>query len=246
MSSSVEGGQVVAVVTGAGSGIGKATALRFAEDGMAVSCFDLRNADQTAAEIERAGGRAVAVTGSVANEEDWELLRKVTTEALGPIGVLANVAGYFTPDDSLLTETRETIDRMIQTNLLGAVLGMRMVLPDMIRRGGGKIVNVSSSASYIALPGTALYAATKAGLEALTAQVAAEYGGSDIQINAMSPGAVDTPLLRTQTPERMEVLQAKRRGRQGMASPEAPAEIISFLASSASNYINGAVLRCGN
>jgi NAD(P)-dependent dehydrogenase (short-subunit alcohol dehydrogenase family) len=163
----------------------------------------------------------------------------------GAVGVLANVAGAFFPlEDSLVTIPRNLIDTLIQTNLLGPILGMRAVLPAMIERKAGKIVNVTSAAAVMRVLGTAVYGATKGGLESLTGQASKEYGVHNIQINAVSPGAVDTPALRRNRPEVVAAVLTSRGGK-GLATPDQPAGVISFLASSAADYINGVVIRCG-
>lgn len=235
----------VAIVTGAGSGIGKATAIRLASDGTAVACFDLKGATATAEAINELGGRAVPFDGDVSIVEHWEQVRKLANAKFGVVTALANVAGVFFPwDDSLVTVPHALIDKMIQTNLVGPILGMRAVLPDMIERRSGKIVNVSSAAAVMRVNATAIYSATKGGLESLTGQASKEYGGYNIQINAVSPGAVDTPALRSNRPEMVAAVLASR-GSRGLAQPDQPAGVIAFLLSSAADYINGCVIRCG-
>lgn len=230
----------VAIVTGAGSGIGKATAKALAKLNYSVVCFDLANGAPTAAEINEEGGAAVDFAGDVSNSDDWAAVVELAA-AQGGAYALANVAGYHEVEDTVLSFTESQFGRLISVNLHGPLLGMRAVLPGMMERRSGKIINVSSGVTLMGVPNHAAYTASKGGIDSLTRQAAIEYGSYNIQINCVVPGAVNTQMMRHNTDEINAIIQqgipAKRVG-----EPEEIAAAIAFLASPASNYVNGVLL----
>jgi NAD(P)-dependent dehydrogenase (short-subunit alcohol dehydrogenase family) len=231
----------VAIITGAGSGIGRATAFRFAEEGAAVLLFDLKGADTTCAEIQASGGTAATLHGDVSSSDDWAKAVAAAESALGPVDILCNIAGVSHLEDFVLDISEERFDWFIRINLKGTFLGMQAVLPGMIDRRYGKIVNTSSGVTLIGLPNHAGYTASKGGVDAVSRQVAIDMAPHNINVNIVLPGAVDTPIRGTNSPEANAAIAANiplnRVGR-----PEDVAGAILFLASADADYITGASL----
>ncbi|KAA9166329.1 SDR family oxidoreductase [Amycolatopsis acidicola] len=188
-----------ALVTGATQGIGRATAERLAADGAHVACADIQDTADTVKAIEEAGGSAEVIALDIRSAGDWS----AAVEHLGRVDYLANVAGVVNmiSEDSVVGLTEEAWDHVLGTDLKGPWLGMRAVIPGMITRGGGRIVNISSLAALRGLPNLASYSAAKGGVAALTRQAAFEYAEHNILINAIAPGTIDTPILGDITPE---------------------------------------------
>lgn len=234
-----------AIVTGAASGIGRATALRFAAEGAAVGCLDMADAvDDTVAEITGAGGRAVAVRVDVADESSVaDAVTSVRTD-LGPVSVLANVAGVLR---FAITHEASVSDfeLMLSVNLKGPFLMCRAVLPEMLELGGGAIVNVASSAGMFGQAYNAGYCASKGGVAMMTRAIAWEYVNQNIRVNAISPGQVDTPMVSTiDFPEGMDWKLMRKAMTQGnkALSPDEPAGLIAFLASDEAKSMTGTVI----
>jgi NAD(P)-dependent dehydrogenase (short-subunit alcohol dehydrogenase family) len=236
----------VAIITGASSGIGRATAKLFAREGARVVVGARRRTelDVLVAEIEAAGSRAVAVAGDVREEAFAEALVGMAVERFGGLDVAFNNAGAFgemgpTPEVSLAGW-----NDAIETNLTGAFLGAKHQLPAMLRRRGGSLIFTSTFLGHTAgMPGVAAYAASKAGLIGLTQALAVEFGPRGIRVNAILPGGTDTPMAREMnaTPEALafvESLHALKR----MASPDEQARSVLYLASDASRFTTGTAL----
>jgi len=235
----------VALITGAGSGIGREAALLFAREGASVVVAEVADdpGKQTVAEIEKAGGRAHFVHADVCRGDDVRGMVAEAEKTYGQLNVLFNNAGVFPDaDGSVLDTDEETWDFVLRVNLKGIFLGCKYGIPALLRAGGGSIVN---TASFVALMGAATpqiaYTASKGGVLALTREIAIEFARRGIRVNALCPGPVDTPLLQElfRDPERR-----KRRivhipmGRLARADEVAKAAL--FLASDESSYINGA------
>lgn len=233
----------VAIVTGAGSGIGQACAERLARDGYAVACFSTRNAAATAQAIAAQGGRAIHVHGDVGSVEDWTRVMDEAQQAFGPVGVLINAAGVAPADDHVATLPVPVMEHTIRTNLLGSMIGMQMVLPGMIERRAGKIINFTSRSADVGMPGLAAYSATKGAINSLTAQAAKDYAQYNININAISPGTIATNMTKGREANVAAALAA--RGMKAPGTPDRPAGIVAFLVSPESDYLNGIVVRCG-
>jgi NAD(P)-dependent dehydrogenase (short-subunit alcohol dehydrogenase family) len=237
----------VALITGAGSGIGRVAAELFAAEGAAVVVADLvaDAARDTSVAITSKGGRAEAVTVDVADEGQVAGMVAAAVEAFGGLHVLFNNAGIFPGDDGGVLDTPpSTWDRVMQVNLKGVWLGCRAAVPAMIDSGGGSIVNV---ASFVALMGAATaqvaYTASKGGVLAFTRELAVEYARSGIRANALCPGPIDTPLLAelmadpARRQRRMVHIPMGRLGR-----PEEIARAALFLASDDSSFMTGSAL----
>jgi NAD(P)-dependent dehydrogenase (short-subunit alcohol dehydrogenase family) len=228
----------VAVVTGAASGIGAATAERLAREGAAVVLADLSaKGEEVGKLIADAGGRASFVPADVANEQDWARV-VAAAHAYGPVDVL--VSNAFTVDVSAAHETsRASWDRQLAVNLTGAFLGVHEVLPDL-RERGGSVVLVSSVHARFGIPGHPAYAAAKSALVGLCGQLAVEYAPR-VRVNAVLPGPVMTGAWdRVDEADRRLTVEATPAGRFG--TPAEVAAAIAFLAGPEASFITGASL----
>lgn len=231
----------VAIVTGAGSGIGKETAIRFGREGAKVLCFDIKGQEETASQIVDSGGTALSFRGDVTKNLDWQNAVQMVLDNYGTINILANVAGVVSRgSDKLLDQTEEEWNRVIDIDLKGVFLGMKNVMPEMIKNKRGKIVNVSSLAAHVGLTNLVAYSAAKGGVAAMTRQVAMEYAADNVQVNAVSPGIIQTPILGDTTPEMTRIFSAATpAGRLG--KPEEISNLILFFASDEADFVTGQV-----
>lgn len=186
----------VAVVTGAYGGIGKAVSLRLSQDGHAVVCADIQAPTETVEEIQELGGTALSVTLDVTRATDWTALMEQVKETLGGVDILVASAGVVNrlSVDTVVDLTEEAWDHVLGVDAKGVWLGMQAVIPSMLERGGGRVVNISSLAAHKGLQGLASYTAAKGAVEALTRQAAVEYGRSGILVNAVAPGTIETTI----------------------------------------------------
>jgi 2-hydroxycyclohexanecarboxyl-CoA dehydrogenase len=236
------------VVTGGGGGIGSAVCAGFATEGAAVAVLD-RAGDAAATTAERItadGGRSVAIAADITERASVDAAVEQVTSELGPIDVLVNNAGWdlFAP---FLDTNPEDWSKLIDINLVGALHMHHAVLPGMVERGSGRIVNVSSDAARVGSSGEAVYAACKAGMVALSKTLAREHSRHGITFNVVCPGPTDTALLATFTeqaanPEKLR--EAFRRaipmGRLGQ--PEDLVGAVLFFASDAASFVTAQVL----
>ncbi len=237
----------VALVTGAGSGIGRSAAVGLAAAGAAVVVTDLvpGGLDETVGAIEAAGGKGVPVLGDVRVRGDVAAAVEAARTHFGGLDIVFANAGVSLYEEFEL-QSEESIDLVLDTNLKGALLCAQLAVPELRRRGGGSIVFVSSVQAYVTLPGCVPYAAAKAGLVAAARALAPEVGRHGIRVNVIAPGTIDTPMLhrdlsgmaRDEADRFLEqVAAANALGRIGR--PEEIAEVVLFLASDASRYVTG-------
>lgn len=233
----------VAIVTGASSGIGRVTAKLFAAEGARVVVGARREAELNSlvAEIEAAGGQAVALAGDVREENYAKALVDLAVARYGRLDIAFNNAGTLGQTGPTTEVTEEGWDQAIDINLTGSFLGAKHQVAQMLKNGGGSIIFTSTFVGYsFAFPGTAAYAASKAGVIGLTQALAAEYGPQAIRVNAVLPGAVETDMYleMNNTPESQQFisnLHALRR----VASPEELAKAVLFFASDDSSFVTG-------
>jgi NAD(P)-dependent dehydrogenase (short-subunit alcohol dehydrogenase family) len=237
-----------AIVTGAGSGIGRAIARRLAEDGLAVGVLDLDDAAAASVtdELREKGYEAVAVGGvDVSDRRQVDDAMRLVGDALGPVLVLVNNAGI-TGFKEFLAITDEMWHRMMAVNLDGAYFCTQAVVPGMVEAGWGRIVNISSSSAQSGQQYMVHYVTSKAGLIGFTKALALELGPKGITVNTIPPGFVDTPMLRAS--EERGLLgasvddHAARTPVRRAGRPEDIAAACSFLVSDEAGYITGQVL----
>ena len=233
----------VAIVTGGGGGIGRATSLALAREGAAVAVVDLRGADAVAAEIEAAGARATAYSADVARSTDVQAMVDAVAVRFGGIDILVNNAGIGRPGQ-IEDVSEEEWDRTLAVNLKAHFLTCRAVVPYMRRRGRGHIVNVASIAGrHVSLANSIPYTSAKAGVIGFTRHLAQELGPDGIRVNAIAPGPVRTGFSSVMTPGSEQEARVRARIPLGYVStPEEQAAVILFLASDAASFVHGAIL----
>lgn len=242
----------VALITGAGSGIGQGVALRFAKEGAKIALCDIRedSLEDTASQLKDAGADFAAFAGDVSLTADVERFFAGTVERFGRIDIAVNNAGIGNPPAPLVAMTDEGFDRTIAVNLRGVFLCMRAAGQQMIKQGGGgRIISVASQAGKSGFAMLAPYCATKAGVLLMSKAMAKEVGAHKITVNAVCPGTIDTPLLRgTLDPilNNMGITLEDWALKNGppiplgrIGYPEDVANVITFLASDDADYMTG-------
>ena len=234
-----------AIVTGAASGIGRATALRLAADGASVGCLDQADAvEETVAQIREAGGRATAAHVDVRDEDSVASAVRTAEAELGPTRILANVAGVLRFAHTETLDVAEW-DLLIDVNLKGPFLMSRATIPSMLANGGGGFTNRGTSARLFAQGDMAHFYAGQRGGVRLTRSLAWEYLKRDIRVNAIAPGGVDPPMTgRVDFPDGIDFELIRKTMAIGnkMLSPTEPAALIAFLSSDEAAGINGAIV----
>jgi NAD(P)-dependent dehydrogenase (short-subunit alcohol dehydrogenase family) len=233
----------VAVITGAGSGMGRATAKLFAAEGAKVVCADISGQqNDVAAEI---GAAAVAVHADVAQEEDVKKMIATAEEKFGRLDILINNAGFGGQMAPLHEQTVERWDHVHSVNIRGVFFGMKYGIVSMLKSGGGAIVNISSASGLVGWKGHSIYGAAKAGVNQLTKAAALDYAGNKIRVNAVLPGTVWTGLVKQskehpEPPKGIFRLPGIPLDRWGLAKDIAYAAL--FLASDEAAYVTGVLL----
>ena len=235
-----------ALITGGGGGIGRATALAFAREGARVAIADANaeSAQQTVEQVNQAGGQAMSLSGDVTDSAQVQAMVNAVIAAYGRIDCAFNnagIAGFQVDASGKRTHewADESFDRMIAVNLRGVWLCMKHELPQMLKQGGGVIVNTGSIAGLSGLPTSSAYVAAKHGVLGLTKTAAVEYAQDRIRVNAVCPGYIET---------NMTVDTMRRRGEQilgmvpfrRMGKPEEIAEMVLWLSSDRASYVSGA------
>ena len=238
----------VALVTGGGSGIGRATALLLAEEGARVAVVDLDSARASAVadEITGAGGRAVVVRGDVSTDGSAEAIVQQVLEGLGRVDVLVNSAGLGA-NRRLAEITDDFVEQIFSVNLKGSLFMAKHASNAMIKSGGGAIVNIASATATRPRPDMPVYVATKGGVVSLTRSLAIDLAQYGIRANCVSPGSTDTPMLNRhystmddsddRRGRNIEAVPLKREGQ-----PREIGSVILFLASDESSYVTGQVI----
>jgi 3-oxoacyl-[acyl-carrier protein] reductase len=233
----------VALVTGAGSGIGRASAERFAAEGAQVVAVDLKGAEETAAAIEAAGGEALALAADVADESAVGEMAAAALERFGRVDVLLNNAGVLDSFEPAAETSTETWNRVLGVNVFAQFFTARALLPQMVELGDGAIVNVASTAGLNGGNGGAAYTTSKHAVIGLTRQLCFDYAREGIRCNVICPGAVETGMTKEifASPDAavMEAVESAPIGR--WAQPKELATAALFLASDEASFVNGAV-----
>jgi 3-oxoacyl-[acyl-carrier protein] reductase len=235
----------VAIITGASRGIGRAIALRLAQDNIAVVvnyAHRASDADDVVQAIEAAGGRAIALQGDVANASDCARLFDATEAEYGGVDIVINNAGVIQPGTTMLADTDDALyERIFAINTRGTFNMLRLAATRM--RANGRIVNFSSSVIGLALPGYAIYAGSKAAVETFTNIFAKELRGKGISVTAVAPGPTATDLfMEGKTPELVERL-GKMAPLERLGTPEDIASTVAFLVGPQGAWVNGQTLR---
>ena len=233
----------VALITGAGSGIGRASALAFAREGAKVAVADIvvEGGEETVRMVKEAGGEAFFIKVDVANAADVEAMVNAVVDTYGRIDCAYNNAGIEGRLASTDEYPEDMFDKVIDINLTGVWLCMKYELPQMLKQGGGAIVNTASGAGLIGVAGMSAYVASKHGVVGLTKTAALEYAKSGIRVNAVCPGLIQTPMVERITADQPQLgealVAAEPVGRTG--KPEEIAESVVWLSSDAASFVTG-------
>ncbi len=238
----------VAIVTGAGAGIGRATALLFAREGAKVVIADLdpRGGAETVDLIKKDGGEAILALTDVSKSSEVQNMVKTTLDAYGRLDILVNNAGIFA-EGSVVETTEDDWRRLLGVNLTGVFLCMKYCIPEMIKGGGGAIVNVGSEAGLVGIGNQVTYNVSKSGVIALTRSTALDFALHNVRVNCLCPGRTLTPLVQkviaeSEDPAATRRILSEDRPLKRMGEPEEIAAGILFLASDEAPYAIGTIL----
>ena len=235
-----------ALVTGARRGIGKGIAKKLAQDGakVVVTDIDLEDCKEVVKEIEKEGGEAIALELDVTAKENIKNVIKEVKKEWDSVDILVNNAGIAILEDPEEYDL-DTVEKVLKVNLEGSLAMAYAVLPDMVEKNYGKIVNIASIAAYVAWQKIYTYSATKGGIVSLTKSLAGDYGPKGINVNAIAPGAIKTKMLDNVSEElgmkEEQLIQMTPKRRIG--KPEDIANAVSFLASDKADFITGQTIK---
>lgn len=233
----------VSIITGAGSGIGKSTAILFAKEGSKVVVVDygVEGGEKTVDLINKDGGEAIFIEADVSKSADVQRAITSTVDEYGKLDILHNNAGVEGILAPMHESTEENFDRVISINLRGVFLGMKYGIIQMLKQGGGVIINTASVAGLIGFPNITAYCASKGGVVQLTKTAALEYATQNIRINCICPGIIWTPMLERftggdeETKKQFTAMEPVGR----MGKPEEVAQAVLFLASDDASFVTG-------
>lgn len=237
----IDGG--VALVSGAASGIGRATAQRFAEEGASIVAVDIdvEGGEETVSQIESEGGEATFIKTDVTDESDLAAAVETAVDTYGSLDFAFNNAGIEGDQVSFSEQDNANWNRVLDINLNGVFFAMREEIPAMLESGGGAIVNTSSIAGILGFPNLSPYVASKHGVVGLTKSAAAEFSSDGLRVNAVLPGVIDTPMVARsgeQDPESTEQTIAAIPARR-LGQPEEIASAVVWLCSEDASYVTG-------
>jgi NAD(P)-dependent dehydrogenase (short-subunit alcohol dehydrogenase family) len=235
----------VALITGSGSGIGRSAAILFSQAGAKISVADINaeHGTETVNLIEANGGRAIFVECDVSKPEHVKGMISTTVEAFGELNILYNNAGGSTMMDGPVTEApEEEFWRVIGLDLYGTFLGCKYAIPELIKAGGGSVINMSSNQALMGIAGRVCYTAAKGGIASMTRAMAVEYGGHKIRVNAIAPSVTLTQRVKKLLEQSTEIQKQAERHLVGLAEPEDVANLALYLASDQSALITGQVI----
>lgn len=229
----------VAIITGAGSGMGEAAAILFAREGAKVIATDINEeaVQAVVAKITEAGGEAIAIKHNVANKEDWETVYAQTTEKYSKLDILVNNAGISFATD-FLEQTEEDWARLYAINVNSVMFGMQLAIPLMEGNKGGSIVNISSTAALTGMAGAGGYTASKGAVRSITKAAAVDYGKQGIRVNSIHPGYIVTPMSAPHMDSYKDYFLSQI-ATPDLGKAEDVAAAILFLASDEANHITG-------
>ena len=235
----------VALITGSGSGIGRSAAILFSQAGAKISVADINaeHGTETVNLIEANGDQAIFVECDVSKPEHVKNMISTTVKAFGGLNILYNNAGGSTMMDGPVTEAPdEEFWRVIGLDLYGTFLGCKYGIPELIKAGGGSVINMSSNQALMGIPGRGCYTAAKGGIASMTRAMAVEYGGHKIRVNAIAPSVTLTERVKKLLEQSTEIQKQAERHLVGLAEPEDVANLALFLASDQSALITGQVI----
>ena len=233
----------VAIITGSASGIGRETAILFAQQGAKVAVSDINEeaGQKVVDEIKRNGGQAIFVKANTASAEDHQNLVEETIRAFGGLNIAVNNAGVGSEFSKLADVKSEDWNRVIDINLTGVFYGMKYQIPEMIKANGGSIVNVASILGQVAFQGSAAYIASKHGVIGLTKAGAVDHALDGVRVNAIGPGFIYTGLVNEETMGKEGIQDLERKhALQRLGNSSEVAALCLFLASEASSFVTGA------
>ena len=235
----------VALITGSGSGIGRSAAILFSQAGAKISVVDVsvEHGTETVNMIESNGGQAIFVECDVSKPEYVRNMISTTVKAFGGLHILYTNAGGSTMVDGPVTEApEEEFWRVIGLDLYGTFLGCKYAIPELIKAGGGSVINMSSNQALMGIPGRVCYTAAKGGIASMTRAMAVEYGSHKIRVNAIAPSVTLTERVKKLLEQSTEIQRQAERHLVGLAEPEDVANLALYLASDQSALITGQVI----